>query len=228
MNNAGRGVETYTTTYVQMAAPIKVLLGAKQAVSLHRVGLTDWSSNDRSVTAEGYKVLAGEISQRPHRVTWRSPTKLPPAIKSIVDDVRPGWYSSGKHDAAVNESVRKLFTGRMLDVLRLVAQGYSNARIATRLGIAEDTVKTHLRHAFRRVGAKDRAHLVHIGHNLGLFDSGRLPLGSRNGVLIPITASPLDAPPPRRDLSDKHLASCALFKVRECDCAERRRSKETA
>jgi DNA-binding NarL/FixJ family response regulator len=40
--------------------------------------------------------------------------------------------------------------------MELVTQGLTNREIATRLGVAEATVKTHLTEAFRRLGATNR------------------------------------------------------------------------
>lgn len=45
---------------------------------------------------------------------------------------------------------------REQDVLRLVAQGLPNKRIARELGISEKTVKAHLTHIFQRIGVSDR------------------------------------------------------------------------
>lgn len=55
-----------------------------------------------------------------------------------------------------------LITARHVDVINLVARGYSNDRIGRELGISTDTVKTHLRRIFRRLGANDRANLILI------------------------------------------------------------------
>jgi DNA-binding NarL/FixJ family response regulator len=41
-------------------------------------------------------------------------------------------------------------------VLRLIASGFTNRRIAHELGIAERTVKVHAGHAFTRIGVRDR------------------------------------------------------------------------
>jgi DNA-binding NarL/FixJ family response regulator len=45
---------------------------------------------------------------------------------------------------------------RELEVLRLVAQGLSNKRIAYVLNIAEDTAKNHVKNILKKLGADDR------------------------------------------------------------------------
>jgi DNA-binding CsgD family transcriptional regulator len=60
-------------------------------------------------------------------------------------------------------------TRRELDMLRHIAQGRTNEDIASRLGVSVDTVKTHLCRLYRRLGARDRAHAVHLGHRRGLL-----------------------------------------------------------
>jgi DNA-binding NarL/FixJ family response regulator len=51
-------------------------------------------------------------------------------------------------------------SGRELDVLRLVADGLSNRAIGERLFVGEATVKTHLLHAFAKLGVDDRTRAV--------------------------------------------------------------------
>ncbi len=53
-------------------------------------------------------------------------------------------------------------TAREAQILEAVADGRSNKEIAAALGIAEDTVKTHLRRLFEKLGASDRAQAVAI------------------------------------------------------------------
>jgi DNA-binding NarL/FixJ family response regulator len=55
-----------------------------------------------------------------------------------------------------------LLTVREIEVLEFVADGKSNKEIAAALSIAEDTVKTHLRRLFEKLGAADRAQAVAI------------------------------------------------------------------
>ncbi len=59
-------------------------------------------------------------------------------------------------------------TERELQVLRGMADGKSNAEIGRDLFVSEDTVKTHARRLFRKLGARDRAHAVAAGFRGGL------------------------------------------------------------
>ena len=60
-------------------------------------------------------------------------------------------------------------TEREYECLELVAVGHTNAEIGRRIYLSEDTVKTHLRRLFAKLGARDRAHAVHLAHLRGLL-----------------------------------------------------------
>jgi DNA-binding NarL/FixJ family response regulator len=53
-------------------------------------------------------------------------------------------------------------SARELQVLELVGEGKSNKEIATSLEISDETVKTHLRHLYEKLGVSDRAQAVAI------------------------------------------------------------------
>jgi len=61
-------------------------------------------------------------------------------------------------------------TPREAQVLRLVAEGYSNDEIAGLLVIAESTAKTHVKHVLAKIGARDRAQAVVIAYQGGLMN----------------------------------------------------------
>lgn len=61
---------------------------------------------------------------------------------------------------------------RETQVLALVAQGQSNPMIARSLFISEATVKTHLIHAFGKLGVSDRTRAVTLAMELGLLGRG--------------------------------------------------------
>ena len=51
-------------------------------------------------------------------------------------------------------------TDRELEILQLLAFGYTNRDIGERLYISPDTVKTHLEHVYQKLGASDRTAAV--------------------------------------------------------------------
>ncbi|GAA1489476.1 response regulator [Brachybacterium sacelli] len=59
-------------------------------------------------------------------------------------------------------------SSREAEVLRLVADGCTNRAVASRLGIGEATVKTHLMHVYEKLGVGDRASAVRTAWELGL------------------------------------------------------------
>jgi PAS domain S-box-containing protein len=69
------------------------------------------------------------------------------------------WGSRFRGDAAGGGENRQ-FTPREKEIVNLVALGAAGPEIADELCIAHDTVRTHVRNAMTKVGARSRAHLV--------------------------------------------------------------------
>jgi DNA-binding NarL/FixJ family response regulator len=63
-------------------------------------------------------------------------------------------------------------TDREREILRLVAQGLSNAEIAGRLVISPLTAKTHVSNVLRKLDCRDRPALVAIAYESGLITPG--------------------------------------------------------
>ncbi|MGW8368039.1 MAG: helix-turn-helix transcriptional regulator [Gammaproteobacteria bacterium] len=68
-----------------------------------------------------------------------------------------------------NKDVGSL-TDREIDVLRKVAVGYSNRRIADALNISNSTVATHVRHIFAKTGARNRTEAADFARRNGILD----------------------------------------------------------
>ena len=66
------------------------------------------------------------------------------------------------------ETAAPALTEREMQVLTGMSRGRSNAEIGKELYLSEDTVKTHARRLFRKLGAADRAQAVAIGFRWGL------------------------------------------------------------
>ncbi|SDR71715.1 response regulator [Microterricola viridarii] len=92
-------------------------------------------------------------------------TVLAPSIAAkLVQRVRADAAGGG---AAA--SAGPALSPRELEVLRLVAAGRSNPRIASELFIGEATVKTHLLHVFEKLEVGDRTRAVTRAMELGLL-----------------------------------------------------------
>lgn len=60
-------------------------------------------------------------------------------------------------------------TQRESEVLELLVSGYSNKGVAAKLVVSEDTVKTHIRGLYRKLGVTDRSGAIAVALREGLF-----------------------------------------------------------
>jgi LuxR family maltose regulon positive regulatory protein len=71
--------------------------------------------------------------------------------------------------AAAPPGLAEPLTDRELEVLRLIAAGRSNQRIAHDLVVALDTVKKHVTHVLGKLGAANRTEAAARARQLGLI-----------------------------------------------------------
>ena len=60
-------------------------------------------------------------------------------------------------------------TQRESEVLELLVSGHSNKGVAAKLVVSEDTVKTHIRGLYRKLGVSDRSGAIAVALREGLF-----------------------------------------------------------
>jgi DNA-binding NarL/FixJ family response regulator len=84
------------------------------------------------------------------------------------DLVEPSLRRALAERSRTHEDKGAQLTERELQVLTGMSQGKSNAQIGRELFLSEDTVKTHARRLFRKMGVSDRAQAVASGFRRGL------------------------------------------------------------
>jgi DNA-binding CsgD family transcriptional regulator len=94
----------------------------------------------------------------------------------ILDTVGLGVDSVGEHRSGPSgllaEEHGERLTPREWDVLRNLASGKTNAQIATGLFVTEGTVKSHVKHILRKLGATNRTEAVARFHRLAMASAG--------------------------------------------------------
>jgi DNA-binding NarL/FixJ family response regulator len=120
------------------------------------VVLTTRPSDPRETAAVVRAVQAGA---RGYVSLDASPQELGCVLRGVIAGRRPPRGARGAQP----------LTARELQVLVAMSRGRSNAEIGRELYLSEDTVKTHARRVFRKLGAVDRAHAVALGFRAGLL-----------------------------------------------------------
>jgi DNA-binding NarL/FixJ family response regulator len=114
-----------------------------------------------------------ELAAAIHSVARGDAVVAPSVTRRLLDayahrlpDLRVG------RDAADEEGSAQL-TDREFQVLVEVAGGLSNREIATKLYLAEATVKTHVGRILAKLGLRDRVHAVIYAYQTGVVRPGR-------------------------------------------------------
>jgi LuxR family maltose regulon positive regulatory protein len=129
----------------------------------------------------GYiRVLADEGAPM-HALLTHLPVARPDQ-QHVADRIDPGYLASllracgpagdappDRRAVAAPPGLAEPLTDRELEVLRLIAAGKSNQRIAHDLVVALDTVKKHVTHVLGKLGAANRTEAVARARELGLI-----------------------------------------------------------
>lgn len=83
-------------------------------------------------------------------------------ILSVMDRTMAGEsvYPDSPPLVRLGCAASNAFTERELDVLRCMTKGMSNAAIGKKLGMSENTVKTHIQHMLDKTGYENRTELA--------------------------------------------------------------------
>jgi DNA-binding NarL/FixJ family response regulator len=115
-------------------------------------------ADDHPIVRDG--VSAEGLS--PRRALPRGPRHRPRRGRALP---RGGQPDHGPDARAGQEPLSR----REIEVLALIARGSTNKEAAKKLFISEATVKTHLIHAYAKLGVNDRAAAVAVAYSRGLL-----------------------------------------------------------
>lgn len=137
-------------------------------VSVTRVSdfCSDREFHSSPMYADCIKLFGGEremmlcLPSRPGRVLrllfWRGPGRdFTERDRGLLALLRPHLYATYKRRQRPDDALSAL-TPRQIELLRLVAVGYTNGQVARRLSISEATVRKHLENIFKRLQVDSR------------------------------------------------------------------------
>jgi DNA-binding NarL/FixJ family response regulator len=134
----------------------------------HVLVLTTYADDDSlfpalQAGAHGYltKDASAEEIERAIRAVADGHTHLDPTVQQRL-------VAAVLETPTQSASIPDELTNRELEILKLIAAGFSNTEIAAALVVSAATVKTHINHIFQKTGARDRAQAVRYAYQHGL------------------------------------------------------------
>ncbi|SOD52957.1 two component transcriptional regulator, LuxR family [Pseudoxanthomonas wuyuanensis] len=96
--------------------------------------------------------------------------------KELVDTIRQVHAGGKRVPAEIAKEIAEYasseaLSAREIEVLRQVAGGNANKRVAVQLGISEETVKAHMKSILSKLAASDRTHAVTIALKRGIIET---------------------------------------------------------
>ena len=111
-------------------------------------------------------VAVGALLDASYERETRTSTELVEYVGELIE----GWRSRFKPGVKPSPRLSSIDTlsSRESDILKLVAGGLSNKEIARNLSITPETVKSHVKHIFAKLGVEKRAQAAVRAQSLGL------------------------------------------------------------
>jgi DNA-binding NarL/FixJ family response regulator len=156
-----------------MDGPGATALIRERHPDIYVVMLTTYA-DDESIMAAMSAGASGYLTKDATRDDIRRALEVAAAGQTILDPgVQASLLRAATAGASRPVSQRSLpdgLTERESEVLSLIAQGLSNGEIASRLYVAEATVKTHVNRIFAKTQSRDRAQAAAYAHQHGLTE----------------------------------------------------------
>jgi pimeloyl-ACP methyl ester carboxylesterase/DNA-binding CsgD family transcriptional regulator len=115
------------------------------------------------------RVLAGESAS----LFFEETDEVVAEIVGFVTGGRPEGIAPPRGRGVASADRAGRLTPREIDVLRLIAAGESNAEIASRLGVTDNTVERHITNLYRKIDARGRADATAFAIRRGIASNRR-------------------------------------------------------
>ena len=102
------------------------------------------------------------LKEAPHQTLLRAIEKVAGGEGYVDPALMPAFLTGRDKD--------DMLTGREREILQLLADGMSNADVAEKLFISQETVKSHVRHILTKLEADTRTHAVAIALREAIID----------------------------------------------------------
>jgi len=123
---------------------------------------------DAALTREMSMYFPDEPGLTTRLMFWRGPGRdFSERDRLLLTLLRPHLIAAFRN-AERRRQMPAALTPRQLELLRYVAQGYTNAQVARRMGISEGTVRAHLNHIYDRLGVTSRTAAVTRMSTIGI------------------------------------------------------------
>ncbi|MFI6157709.1 response regulator [Kitasatospora sp. NPDC051170] len=152
---------------ITATARLRALPHPPKVITLTTFDLDEYVYNALAAGADGFLLKdtdPAEILRAVHLVAAGSAMLHPAAARRLIDRYHAGNQPKA---TAARERLERL-TPRELDVLALLAQGETNADIATRLTMRESTVKAHVSRILTALGVTNRVQAALLARDAGL------------------------------------------------------------
>jgi DNA-binding NarL/FixJ family response regulator len=120
--------------------------------------------SERSLLSRGLESGAKGyiLKEAPHETLVRAIEKVANGDSYVDPALMPSFLAGKDRD--------EMLTAREREILQLLADGMSNADVAAKLFISQETVKSHVRHILTKLEADTRTHAVAIALRDAIID----------------------------------------------------------
>ena len=148
---------------------LECLRRARESVPQLRAVVLSMHSDRKHVNAALAAGASAYVTKSAH------PDELAAAVRQAFGGFLPAVDRPRERSRSERSRDTSRLTRREREILRLMAQGHSNAQLAKMLWVTEQTVKFHLSNIYRKLNVSNRTEAAHLAQVRGLLETPSEP-----------------------------------------------------